>query len=150
MIALEAQMHFLSPEDKESVISAEDFFKNAARAEHLFTHITIKRDPMASVAYRRVKKTMHVDVPLLAITVKTNLKGKQWSNTRVTVNSGNAFAQRDYTVEEFLNKSQSSSELGAQALEHLTKEIYDTRSSEYKQHMFRVSIKSAIEEIIKG
>jgi CO/xanthine dehydrogenase FAD-binding subunit len=148
MIALDAQMHFLSPEGKEVVIPAEEFFKNAARAEQLFTHVTIKHDQTASIAYRRVKKTMHVDVPLLAVCVKTNLKGKQWGNTRVTVNSGTAFAQRDYTLEEFLNKSQSVPELGKQALEHLTTAIYDTRSTEYKQHMFRVSIKSAIEEIV--
>ena len=149
MIGLDARMHFLSPEGKESILPAEDFFKNAARAEQLFTHVSIKHDPMARLAYRRVKKTMHVDVPLLAVCVKTNLKDKQWTNTRVAINNGTAFAQRDYALEEFLNKSRSTPDLGAQALEHLTKDIYDNRSSEYKQHMFRVSLKSAIEEIAK-
>ena len=150
MIALDAQMHFMTADGKEEEISAEDFFKNAARTDKIFTHVTIKRDPAASIAYRRVKKTVHVDIPLLAVCVKTNLKAKQWSNTKVTVNSGIVFAQRDYGLENFLNSAQSSADLGQKALEHLTVPIYDTRSSEYKQHMFRVSIKSAIEEIVRG
>ncbi len=149
MIALNANMHFMGPDGAEEVIPAEDFFKNAARAEKLFTHVSIERKPMAAVAYRRVKKTMHVDVPLLAVCVTTELKGKQWQNTRVGINNGIAFAQRDVTLEEFLNKSQSAPDLGTKALQHLTTAIYDTRSSDYKQHMFRVSLKSAIEEIAK-
>ena len=150
MMALEAQMHFLSPDGKESVMSTEDFFKNAARAEQLFTHVTIKHDPTAVLSYRRVKKSQSVDVPILAVCVKTNLKGKQWSNARVAINSGTAFTQRDPILEAFLNQSQSTPELGVNALEHLTKEIYDIRSSDYKQHMFRVSLKQAINEIAKG
>ncbi len=147
MIALDAQMHFLSPEGKDTAVAAEDFFKNAARAEQLFTHVTIKHDPTASITYRRIKKTMHVDVPMLAICVKTNLKDRQWTNTRIAINSGTAFAQRDLVLEAFLDKSEASADLGSKALEHLTKEIYDTRSTDYKQQMFRVSLKSAIEEI---
>ena len=147
MIALDAKMHFLGADGQPEVVSAEDFFKNAARSEKLFTHVTIKKDSTARVVYRRVKKTMHVDVPLLAICVKTNLKAKQWSNTRIGINNGVSFAQRDPILEDFLNKSTSSPDLGAKALEHLTTSIYDTRSTEYKQHMFRVSLKSAIEEL---
>ena len=147
MIALDAKMHFLGPDGKEDIIAAEDFFKNAARSEKLFTHVTIKTQTAARSAYRRVKKTIHVDIPLLAICVKTEIKGKQWYNTRVGINNGVAFAQRDPILEEFLNKSSSSPDLGKEALEHLTTAIYDTRSSDYKQHMFRVSLKSAIEEI---
>ena len=150
MIALDAQMHFLSAEGKESRITAEDFFKNAARSEQLFTHVGIQHDPTAIITYRRVKKTINVDVPLLAVCVKTNLRNNQWSNTRVSINNGTAFAQRDHTLEEFLNQSRSSPDLGARALEHLSKDIYDIRSSEYKQHMFRVSIQSAISEISQG
>ncbi len=147
MIALDAKMHFLGPDGQPEVISAEDFFKNAARSEKLFTHVTIKKDPTARVAYRRVKKTMHVDIPLLAICLKANLKVKQWSNTRIGINNGVSFAQRDPILEDFLNKSTSSVDLGAKAMEHLTTSIYDTRSTEYKQHIFRVSLKSAIEEL---
>ena len=150
MIALDAKMHFLGPDGREDIISPEDFFKNAARSEKLFTHVTIKTQKEARAAYRRVKKTVHVDVPLLAICIKTEIKGKQWYNTRVGINNGVAFAQRDPILEEFLNTSSSSSELGRESLERLTTAIYDTRSSDYKQHMFRVSLKSAIDEIAKG
>jgi CO/xanthine dehydrogenase FAD-binding subunit len=147
MIALDAKMHFLGPDGREEIIAAEDFFKNAARSEKLFTHVTMKSVGSARTAYRRVRKTLHVDQPMLAICVKTEIKGKQWYNTRVGINNGVAFAQREPALEEFLNKRLSSSDLGQKALEHLTASIYDTRSSDYKSHMFRVSIKSAIEEI---
>jgi CO/xanthine dehydrogenase FAD-binding subunit len=150
MIALGAKMHFLGPDGQEDIIDTEDFFKNAARSEKLFTHVTIKVQHESKAAYRRVKKTLHVDVPLLAVCIKTDLKGKQWYNTRVGINNGVAFAQRDYALEEFLNKSTSSSDLGKHAMEHLTTSIYDTRASEYKQHMFRVSLKSAIEELCQS
>jgi len=149
MIALDAKMHFLGPDGQEDIIAAEDFFKNAARSEKLFTHVTIKTQVAARTAYRRVRKTLHVDVPMLAICVKTEIKGKKWYNTRIGINNGVAFAQRDTVLEEFLNKSLSSPDLGKQALEHLTTSIYDTRSNDYKQHMFRVSLKSAIEELCK-
>ncbi len=149
MIALNAQMHFLMENGKEEVVAAEDFFKNAARSEALFTCVTIKHSPAIKVVYRRVKKTQGVDVPMLAVCIATEPKGKQWSNTRVGINNCVAFAQRDLTLEDFLNKSTSSADLGAKALEHLTASIYDTRSSEYKSHIFRISLKSAIEEIAK-
>jgi len=150
MIALDAQMHFLGPDGKEDVISAEDFFKNAARSEKLFTHVTIKAKKEARTAYRRVKKTIHVDVPLLAVCVTAEIKAKKWYNTRIGINNGVAFAQRDPVLEEFLNKSSSSPDLGRDALGHLSSPIYDTRSSEYKQHMFRVSLRSAIDELARG
>ncbi len=150
MIALDAKMHFLGPDGKEDILATEDFFKNAARSEKLFTHVTIKIQNEGRTAYRRVKKTVHVDIPLLAICVKTEIKGKKWYNSRVGINNGSAFAQRDLVLEEFLNKNSSSPDLGKEALEHLTTTIYDTRSSDYKQHMFRVSLKSAIEEITQG
>ena len=149
MIALDAQMHFLGPDGKEEIISPEDFFKNAARSEKLFTHVTLKTQKEAKTAYRRVKKTVHVDIPLLAICIKTEIKEKKWYNTRIGINNGIAFAQRDPVLEEFLNNSFFSKDLGKEALEHLTPSIYDTRSSDYKKHIFRVSLKSAIEEICK-
>ena len=147
MIALDARMHFIGPDGMSHETGAEDFFKNAARTDKIFTHAYIPRDTGASIAYRRVKKMSDVDVPLLSLCVKTNLKSKQWSDTRVSINSTTVFAQRDIQLEEFLNSSRSHPKLGEEALKHLTASIYDTRSSEYKQHMFRVCIKTAVEEI---
>lgn len=150
MIALNAKMHFLGADGVEEIIDAEDFYKNAARSEKLFTHVTIKTQACAYAAYRRVKKTVHVDIPMLALCIKTEIKDKKWQNTRIGINNGVAFAQRDPVLEEFLNKSESSADLGKKALEHLTLSIYDTRSTDYKKHIFRVSLKSAIEEIVRG
>jgi CO/xanthine dehydrogenase FAD-binding subunit len=150
MIALEAKMHFLGPDGREDNIDAEDFFKNAARSEKLFTHVTIKTNKSARTAYRRVKKTVHVDIPSLAFCIKTEIKDKKWYNSRIGINNGVAFALRDPVLEEFLNKSSSSKDLGKEALEHLTTSIYDTRSSDYKKHIFRVSLRSAIEELCHG
>ena len=142
-------MHFIGAQGKEEVVSAEDFFKNAARADKIFSHVSITIDKTASMAYRRVKKSMNVDIPLLAVCVKTNLKTKRFTNTRVTVNNTTTFAQRDHKLENFLNDQQAHAGLGTEALEHLETEIYDKRSDDYKKHMFRVSLKNAIEEIVE-
>jgi carbon-monoxide dehydrogenase medium subunit len=150
MISLDAQFYFMTPDGQTSSMSAEDFFKNNARSEYLFTHAVIAKDPQARLVYRRVRKMSDIDQPLLTVCVKTSLKGKQWGQTRVVINSGTAFAQRDYTLEEFLNSQTSSPDLGQKAMDHLTVAIYDTRSNEYKQHMFRVCLKQAIEEICKS
>ena len=150
MIALGANMHFLQPDGTCITITTEDFFKNSARCEALFTHVTILHSTNVKIAYRRVKKTLHVDIPLLAICVRTEINAGQWSNTRVGINNGNAFAQRDNNLESFLNNIKAIPELPVLAMEHLTKEIYDQRSSEYKQHMFRVTLKQAIAEILLG
>lgn len=150
MIALDAQMHFMTPDGQISVVGAEDFFKNNARSEYLFTHAMITKDSSARLAYRRIRKMSDIDQPLLTVCVKTSLKGKEWSNTRVVINSGTAFAQRDPITEAFLNGKTSCADLGTEALNHLTTSIYDTRSNEYKQHMFRVCIRQGIEEICKS
>ena len=150
MIALEAKMHFLGADGQEEIIDMEDFFKNAARSEKLFTHVTLRATPGARAVYRRVKKTAHMDTPLLALCIKTEIKDNKWHNTRVGINNAVAFAQRDTALEEFLNKSISSPDLGQKALEHITATIYDNRAGDYKKHIFRISLRSAIEELCHG
>ena len=129
------------------MLSAENFFKNNAKTDKIFSHVSIKRDKTISMAYRRVRKTMHVDIPLLTVCIRTNIQKNHFSNTRVTVNNGVAFAQRDYKLEEFLNKTAIHKRIAQEALDHLDTNIYDKRSDDYKSHMFRVSLKSAIEEL---
>jgi CO/xanthine dehydrogenase FAD-binding subunit len=148
MIALDAQMHFLGPDGKEEIISAEEFFKNSAKTNKIFTHVTIRRDQTASLAYRRVKKSSNVDIPLLAVCVKTHFRGDRFSNTRVTVNNGVAFAQRDLMLENFLNESSCQNGVGEDFIHHLDTNLYDTRSDDYKKAMFRVSLKSALRELV--
>lgn len=148
MIALNAQMHFLGSDLKETVISAEDFFKNSAKSDKIFTHVSIKRDPSMRLAYRRVKKTMHVDVPLLAVCVSVYVTNNTFNNVRVVVNSTTTFTQRDYILEGFLNGSAATEATVNEAINHLDANIYDKRSDEYKSHMFRVCIKNALLETI--
>ncbi len=150
MIVYDAQMHFMDAEGQDSTVTAEDFFKNAARADKIFTHVTIKRDTTAAMAYRRVRKTMHVDVPLLAVIAKSNFKDGKFVEPRIAVNNGTAFAQRDYILEKFLTGASCRPQTAQEALDHLDTNIYDKRSDDYKSHMFRISIKSALQELING
>lgn len=148
MIGLEADLHFMGPDAEEEVIPAEEFYQKGAKTDKLFTHVSIKRDPAAFMAYRRVKKTPNVDIPLLSLLIKTNFVGNQFTNTRVSINNCVGFAQRDTTLENFLNQSTRSVKIALEALHHLNEPIYDIRSSDYKKHMFRISIKDALTELI--
>lgn len=147
VMALDGQLHFLDGEGKETAVSAEEFFKNAAKSDQLFTHISVPKDPARSVAYRRVKKSINVDIPLLAVCVTTRFQKDKFSDTRVTVNNGVAFAQRDTALEKFLNSASTNNGVAEEALENLTTAIYDTRSDDYKKEMFRVSLRGAIREL---
>lgn len=148
MIALEAKMHFIGADGQDEVIPSETFFKNGARADKIFTHVAIPIDDTAIVAYERVKKSPNVDIPLLTVCLKAVVKDQTLTHVIVSINNGTAFAQRDSKLEHFLNGKKLSSTLPQEALGHLDTEIYDKRSDEYKQHMFRVSIKNALTKII--
>ena len=149
MIGLGARLHFHGRDGAAQTLDAEEFFKNGAKTDKIFTHVTIAGDPGASVAYRRVKKSPNVDIPLLSILIKTDLSRGKFAHTRVSVNNCVAFAQRDYKLEQFLDQSICSPDVAEEALEHLDESIYETRSNDYKKHMFRVSIKSALQELME-
>ena len=149
MVGLEATMHFIDAQGKEETLAAENFYKNSAKTDKLFTHVAIPRDKNCRIAYRRVKKSQYVDIPLLSLLIKTTFQGKKFTNTRVSVNNCVVFAQRDKNLENFLNQNSTDAKLPELALDHLDKTIYDTRSNDYKQHMFRVNIKDALAELIK-
>ncbi len=149
MIGLDAALHFTDAQLNISSLSAEEFFKASAKTDKLLTHITIKRDKGAAIAYQRVRRSSSVDIPLLSLIIKTNFQGKKFTNTRVAVNNCVTFAPRDTVLENFLSQSTASPTIAQEALDHLDKNIYDTRSGEYKQHMFRVSIKKAVEDLVK-
>ncbi len=147
MIALQAQMHFVGTDGHEEVFLAEEFFSNAAKTNKILTHVTIKKDKNAAATYFRVKKSPYLDIPLLSICLKTNWNRNQFTETIVAVNNGTAFAQRDRLLEDFLNQKPCSEEIIEQAAAHMDKAIYETRSSDYKKHMFRVGIKTALKEL---
>ncbi|MCA9407491.1 MAG: hypothetical protein KC733_02285, partial [Candidatus Omnitrophica bacterium] len=148
MIGLQATLHFIDQAGQELTLSAEDFFKQAAKTNHILTGVTIPNQETYRISYQRVRKTMNVDIPLLSLLITTKITNKKFNNTIFAVNNCVDFAQRDYQLEEFLNTAEIDKKLPETALEHINKSIYDKRSHDYKQHMFRVSIKKALTEII--
>ena len=150
LIALETIMHFVGPQNEKEDITVEDFFNNGARTNKILTALSIKRDKHCSVSYQRVKKLSDVDVPLLGVCMRTTFKNDRFTQTRVVINSGTVFAKRDGILEKFLDTCTREEKFAPEALNHLDVSIYDTRSDDYKKNMFRVSIKNAILELIKG
>lgn len=147
LIALEANLHFVDQNNQEEVISAENFFNGGAKTSKILNSVSIKRDKTARFSYRRVRKLSDVDIPMLAVCVKTNFSGNRFTNTRVTVNSWTTFARRDLILEKFLNESDCRNGVATEALNHLDTAIYDIRSDDYKKAMFRVNLRSAIAEL---
>lgn len=148
MISLNATMHFISADGKENPLSAEDFFAAQAKTEEILSHITIPREKNARLAYQRVRKSLDIDIPLCSLLIKTDVKNNQFKDTRIGVNNCVQFAQRDTKLENFLNGKNIDEGIVEEALSNLTDTIYDTRSSDYKSHIFRISIKNALKEII--
>jgi CO/xanthine dehydrogenase FAD-binding subunit len=149
MIGLDAKLHFMSKDGKEEVLGAEEFMKNAAKTDKILVKVRIQRDKEAKLSYQRVKKTMFMDIPLLSICFKTYFKNGAFESPRIGINNCVMFAQRDAKLEGFLNGAKADEKIAEQALDHLDSAIYDTRSTDYKKHMFRVCIKNAILETIK-
>ncbi|MCA9405890.1 MAG: FAD binding domain-containing protein [Candidatus Omnitrophica bacterium] len=148
LIGLRGTMIFVDENGTAEEVCPEEFFKNAAKTQKILKAVHIPADAEASVAYRRIRKSQGVDIPLLSLLINTRIKNNQWTDTVVAVNNCTAFAQRDSKLEEFLNGSKNEASIADEALNNLTESIYDTRSNEYKQHIFRVSLKSAIKEIV--
>ncbi|MBI5415636.1 MAG: FAD binding domain-containing protein [Candidatus Omnitrophica bacterium] len=147
MVALEAKMHFKGARGEEEIVAAQDFFKNAAKTDKILTHVTIGKDDGVSAVYFRAKKSPYVDIPLLSLGIKTRFVRGKFTETVVAVNNCVAFAQRDRTLEGFLNKSRIDENIPDVALDHLDPAIYDARSSDYKKHMFRVGIRQALRDL---
>ena len=151
LITLEADLHLLGANGETEIIPAENFFTNGAKTNNkILTHVSIKRDPTVTLSYQRVKKLSDVDIPMLAVCMRTRFKGNRFNDTRVTVNSWTTFAKRDMILEGFLNQSSSESGVAKEALNHLDTTIYDTRSDDYKKAMFRVSIKNGVLGLMNG
>ncbi len=147
MIALQAKMHFTGVDGREEIVPAEDFFRNAAKTDKIFTHVSIRKDMDVSFAYFRAKKTPYVDIPLLSLCITTRFVKGKFSQTIVAVNNCVAFAQRDRKLEDFLNGKAFDKTLPETAFEHLDEPIYDARSTDYKKHMFRAGIRQALRDL---
>lgn len=149
LMALDAQMHFADSSGKEETISLEEFFKNQAKSSKILKSVSIKHEKDALASYQRVQKSSQVDIPLLAVCIKTNLSQGRFINTRVVVNNGLEFAKRDLKLEAFLDSADLNNRTAVLALDHLDATIYDKKEDDYKKTMFRVSIKNGINEILK-
>lgn len=147
MIALQARMHFMGVDGREEIVPAEDFFRNAAKTDKIFTHVSVRKDADVSFAYFRAKKTLYVDIPLLSLCITTRFVKGKFSQTIVAVNNCVAFAQRDRKLEDFLDGKAVDKTLPETAFEHLDESIYDARGTDYKKHMFRAGIRQALRDL---
>jgi len=150
MTGLKARLHFIGKDGATEELGCSEFYQNGAKTDKILTHVSILKDKEATIAYRRVKKSQFVDIPLLSLMINTHIVHGAFGDTIVAVNNCVDFAQRDKKLEDFLNGKKVSKTLGAEALEHMTNDIYDRRSGEYKKQMFRVNIRSAINEICQS
>jgi len=150
MTGLKARLHFVGKNGEKEELGCTEFYQNGAKTDKILTHVSIPHDKKATIAYRRVKKSQFVDIPLLSLMINTRIVNGALSETIVAVNNCVDFAQRDKKLEDFLNGKKLSKTLGTEALDHLTTEIYDRRSGEYKKQMFRVNLRSAIDEISRS
>jgi CO/xanthine dehydrogenase FAD-binding subunit len=147
MVGLNATLHFID-RNGTSQLPALEFYKQNAKTDKILTHVAIPHDPHATIAYQRVKKTQFVDIPLLSLLINTHLKNKTFTDTVVSVNNCVDFAQRDAKLEAFLNGNKCETKIIVEALQNLSDDIYDRRAGDYKKHMFRVSLKKALREIV--
>ncbi len=149
MIALGATMHLRETDGSEKDIGAEEFFRKEAKTGGILTHVTIPRNKDVRIAYFRAKKSPFVDIPLLSLCVTTRFEHNRFSDTVVAVNNAVTFAQRDRTLENFLDHNHASEEMLEEALGHRNEPIYNTRSNDYKKHMFCVGIKHTLRDLIR-
>lgn len=148
MVALDAMFHFITMEDEPYTMSAESFFEQEAKTKGILTRIDVPIKPHARYAYQRVKKTPHVDIPLLSLLLKVQIgEGGRLEAPCVAINNAVAFAQRDKTLEAFLDQQVWTETLAQEAMAHLDTAIYDTRSADYKKHMARISLQRAIQQL---
>lgn len=147
MIALRATMYFREPDGSKKAVGAEEFFHKEAKTGGILTHVTIPVTKDARMTYFRAPKSPLLDVPLLSLCVTTRFDHNKFKDTIVAVNNTVTFAQRDRALEDFLNQNCVSEETLEEALCHLDEPIYDTRSNDYKRHMFRVGIKCTLRDL---
>lgn len=148
MIALKAQLHFTAKDRTESQLDVEGFFKESAKTDKILTAIEIPNNTNRRCVYQRATKTGTVDIPMLSLIISAAHNQKALTDVRFSVNNCTQFAQRDNILEDFLEGKTLTEETIKNALENIKTEIYDTRSTDYKQHMFRVSIKNALTDLM--
>lgn len=148
LLALDAKCLFESTQKGQETILMEDFYKTTVKTKGLLTKIIIEKNTQRHINYQRVARSTTLDLPLLGVCVETTIQNKKLTNTRVCINSTTQYALRDNSCEEFLNNASLNSSIAEDALAHLDKSLVPF-DNDYKQHMFELSIKNAINTIIK-
>lgn len=150
LIALESTLKFADKNNKLKSMSAEEFFLNSAKTDNILTSIIIKHKTGSFAAYQRFTESAAIGLPLGALCIKTDLNGGCFSNTRVVLNTTNSFPKRDNVLEEFLNGKKSADTIADESPKNIDKNIIGKLNNEYQKHMFEISIKNAVKDIIKN
>jgi len=148
IIALEANLVFIDAAGTEQTISAEDFFQKSAKTDMILEKILINKNKNTSLAYTRTPKLSPVDIPLLSVCIKTEIKGSTFSNTVVAINNSVEFTRRDRSLEEFLNGNKATKKTSEEAMTKISDSFFDKNCDEYKEHILKISVKNTINEII--
>ena len=148
MISLGATLCFTRRDGTTHEIPAEDFFAQEAKTEDILTYVVIPPQKGALFTYQRIKKSLHVDTPLLTVLMKAHVNKDTIQCCRVVVNNGIAFAQRDQILENYLEGHRLTDSLIEEVLDHRDLSIYETRSTEYKKHLFKVCLRRSIKDLL--
>jgi len=148
--ALDAKLTFQGKDLQKEVIPVNEFFKAQAKTDKILTHISLRKEKNTKAIYKRIPKRAEVDIPLLAVCMKAEKDKKIFKKTRVAINNTTQFVQRDTALEDFLNSTKLEKNTAKDCLKHLTAEIYDTKSDDYKKHIFRVTIKNMVQELMES
>ncbi|MBU0469226.1 MAG: FAD binding domain-containing protein [Candidatus Omnitrophica bacterium] len=149
LIALEATLNFADKNNKPKSMSAEEFFLNSAKTDDILTSIVIEHDTDSFCSYQRFTRSAAIDLPLGALCIRTDIASGCFSNTKVVLNTTNSFPKRDSTLEAFLNGKKAADNIADSALNNIDENILGKLNNEYQEHMFRISIKNAVKNIIK-
>ncbi len=147
-IALEAALRFRRRDGATYEIQAEEFFAQGAKTEDILTHVVISPQEGALISYQRIRKSPHVDTPLLTVLMKVNVSNDNIQSCRVVVNNGLSFSRRDHVLEEYLRGRPLTNTLIEEVLDHRDLPLYNTRATEYKKHLFNVCLRRAVTEIL--
>jgi len=148
MMALDAQMHFTDKNGQEHSQSAADFYQTGARTDKIFTRVVIPNIQERKMSYRRIKRTLHLDIPILAVCVTAKTGHKQFTDTRVVINTGTTMPQRDQKLEGLLNGQNSSVETAEQISQNVDVTADYLAADEYKQDILKIAIRDAVADLI--
>jgi CO/xanthine dehydrogenase FAD-binding subunit len=146
LICLGAKLHWRT-EKQDHEITAEEFFKKAAPSLGILHTISIPIDSNLRVSYVRCKKTLPLDIPLLAVCACGKPSSTKLTNVRLTVNRGSAFSSRLIDIENFIETLEIEDNFLDNVIKKIDIKNFDLQADDYKTHMYKVCINQALSEI---